>query len=66
MVKKINLTDTSSAPPSNVDMDVKKPEASIELIMNTLGQIDWKLWEIYKTCKRFEKLFEADQVTLDE
>ena len=66
MVKKINLTDTSSAPPSNVDMDVEELEASIEPIMNTLGQIDWKLWEIYKTCKRFEKLFEADQVTLDE
>ena len=66
MVKKINLTDTSSAPPSNVDMDVKELEASIGPIMNTLGQIDWKLWEIYKTCKRFEKLFEADQVTLDE
>jgi hypothetical protein len=66
MVKKINLTDTSSAPPSNVDMDVEELEASIGPIMNTLGQIDWKLWEIYKTCKRFEKLFEADQVTLDE
>ena len=61
MVKKINLND-----PSNVDMDVEELEASIEPIMNTLGQMDWKLWEIYKTCKRFEKLFEADQVTLDE
>ena len=66
MVKKINLTDTSSAPPSNVDTDVEELEASIGPIMNTLGQMDWKLWEIYKTCKRFEKLFEADQVTLDE
>jgi hypothetical protein len=66
MVKKINLIDTSSAPPSNVDMDVEELEASIGPIMNTLGQMDWKLWEIYKTCKRFEKLFEADQVTLDE
>ncbi len=66
MVKKINLTDTSSAPPSNVDMDVEELEASIGPIMNTLGQMDWKLWEIYKTCKRFEKLFEADQIILDE
>jgi hypothetical protein len=47
-------------------MDVEELEASIGPIMNTLGQMDWKLWEIYKTCKRFEKLFEADQVTLDE
>ena len=66
MVKKINLTDTSDNPPSNVDMDAKELEASIGPIMNTLGQMDWKLWEIYKTCKRFEKLFEADNITLDE
>ena len=65
MVKKINLNDPTITP-SNVDMDVEELEASIEPIMNTLAQIDWKLWEIYKTCKRFEKLFEADQVTLDD
>ena len=65
MVKKINLNDPSIVP-SNADMDVEKIETSMEPIMNTLTQIDWKLWEIYKTCKRFEKLFEADQVNIEE
>ena len=65
MVKKINLNDPSIVP-SNADMDVEKIETSMEPIMNTLTQIDWKLWEIYKTCKRFEKLFEADQINIEE
>ena len=65
MVKKINLNDPSIVL-SNADMDVEKIETSMEPIMNTLTQIDWKLWEIYKTCKRFEKLFEADQVNIEE
>ncbi len=65
MVKKINLNDPSIVP-SNADIGVEEMEASMEPIMNTLAQIDWKLWEIYKTCKRFEKLFEADQVNIEE
>ena len=66
MVKKIDLTDTSTEtlgpPVSSADTN----NADIGPILNMLSQIDWKLWEIYKTTKRFEKLFEADQVTLDD
>jgi len=62
MVKKINLTDTSSTANSTTE----ERGTDIGPILDLLGQVDWKLWEIYKTCKRFEKLFEADQVTLDD
>tara|TARA_B100001179_G_C18556074_1_gene388319 strand:+ start:877 stop:1074 length:198 start_codon:yes stop_codon:yes gene_type:complete len=65
MVKKINLTDTSSAPPPIEQSNGSDPEMTGSMI-NLLSQMDWKLWEIYKTAKRFEKLFEADQITLDE
>ena len=41
------------------------PEITTSML-NLLSQMDWKLWEIYKTAKRFEKMFEADQITLDE
>mgnify|MGYP001232671405 FL=1 len=64
MVKKINLTDTSS--PSTATSTTEAGGTDIGPILDLLGQVDWKLWEIYKTCKRFEKLFEADQVTLDD
>tara|TARA_B100001245_G_scaffold121594_1_gene89396 strand:+ start:328 stop:525 length:198 start_codon:yes stop_codon:yes gene_type:complete len=64
MVKKINLTDTSS--PSTATPTTEAGGTDIGPILDLLGQVDWKLWEIYKTCKRFEKLFEADQVTLDD
>ena len=64
MVKKINLTDTSS--PSTATQTTEAGGTDIGPILDLLGQVDWKLWEIYKTCKRFEKLFEADQVTLDD
>ena len=65
MVKKINLTDTSSTPPLIEQSNGADPEITVSMI-NLLSQMDWKLWEIYKTAKRFEKLFEADQITLDE
>ena len=63
MVKKINLNSPAN---SNLSIDSAEVDSSMEQVMNTLSQIDWKLWEIYKTAKRFEKLFEADQITLDE
>ena len=66
MVKKIDLTDTST---ETIDPSVSLADtndSSIGPILNMLSQIDWKLWEMYKTMKRFEKLFEADQVNLDD
>ena len=66
MVKKIDLTDTST---ETIDPSVSLADtndSSIGPILNMLSQIDWKLWEIYKTTKRFEKLFEADQINLDD
>ena len=65
MVKKINLTDTSSTPPPMEQSNGADPEITTSML-NLLSQMDWKLWEIYKTAKRFEKVFEADQITLDE
>ena len=63
MVKKIDLTDTSTetlASPTDTN------DSSIGPILNMLSQMDWKLWEMYKTMKRFEKLYEADQINLEE
>ena len=65
MVKKIDLTDTSTEtvePSVSIDTD----NSSVGPILNMLSQMDWKLWEMYKTMKRFEKLYEADQVNLEE
>ena len=65
MVKKINLIDSSSTPPPLEQSNEPDLEMTTSMI-SLLSQMDWKLWEIYKTAKRFEKLFEADQITLDE
>ena len=63
MVKKIDLTDTST---ETMEPPVNTNDADISPILNMLSQIDWKLWEMYKTMKRFEKLYEADQINLEE
>jgi hypothetical protein len=66
MVKKIDLTDTSV---EAMDLSISSTDtdnSSIGPILNMLSQIDWKLWEMYKIMKRFEKLFEADKVNLEE
>ena len=66
MVKKIDLTDTST---ETIDPSVSLADtndSSIGPILNMLSQMDWKLWEMYKTMKRFEKLYEADQINLEE
>ena len=65
MVKKIDLTDTSSTSPPTEHSNGPVMTGTDSMI-NLLSQMDWKLWEMYKTMKRFEKLFEADQVTLEE
>ena len=64
MVKKINLTDTSTSKQADSTSITEKTD--IGPLLDLMGQMDWKLWEIYKTCKRFEKLFEADQVNIEE
>ena len=66
MVKKIDLTDTSTETVEPSVSSVDTDNSSIGPILNMLSQMDWKLWEMYKTMKRFEKLYEADQVNLEE
>ena len=64
MVKKINLTDTSTS--KKADLTSAAAKTDVGPLLDLMGQMDWKLWEMYKTMKRFEKLFDADQVNLDD
>ena len=59
MVKKIDLTDTST---ETIDPSVSLADtndSSIGPILNMLSQMDWKLWEMHNKSDRIDKMLAA-------
>ena len=48
------------------NIDIAKPDFPVEKLIETLGAIDWKLWEILKILQKFDEETTEEQEESDD